>query len=58
MKTKYYFNIIFEKLEEAKQDQNINNVATQLFEEIDENIRTLREFIADSEEKIIFTRSS
>ncbi len=58
MNMKYNFDILFEKIDEAKQDQSIDNTEVDSFEEINENIRLLSAFITDSEEKIIFTRAS
>ncbi len=54
---KYNFNIIFEKLDEAKCDQELLDADLSIAQEIDDDIRTLREFMVDSEERITFTKS-
>lgn len=58
MEQKYNFKIVFEKLEEAKKDFLSNiEVDYTAIDEIDDNIRILKEYIAESENVITYTRT-
>lgn len=58
MEQRYNFDIIFQKLEEAKNEYIAQQeFSYSIISEINNNIQLLKEFIIDEEEGITFTRS-
>ena len=59
MAINYNFEILFEKLEEAKTDQDLFTIDFEQFHEVDEHIQYLRQYTeaVHEEEYQTFTRS-